>query len=61
MGTVMNMSSYKIQRGVTETEYGEEVKCAGWIPALALMVQLQPFVSTNKLKSAATDLATVIV
>lgn len=59
MGIVMNMSSYEIQRGLMETEYGDEVMCAGWIPAVALMCQLQPFVSTNKLATVPTDLATV--
>lgn len=36
MGTVsMDMSSYEIERGETPG-YGDEVLCAGWVPALAL-------------------------
>jgi hypothetical protein len=59
MDIVMDMSSYEIQRGLMETEYGDEVMCAGWIPAAALMCQLQPFVSTNKLTTVQIELATV--
>ena len=37
MGIVMDMSSYGIERGdAPEAEYGEEVLCAGWNPALNL-------------------------
>ncbi|WP_435626885.1 hypothetical protein [Candidatus Ferrigenium straubiae] len=36
MGTVsMDMSSYEIERD-DASGYGEEVLCAGWVPALAL-------------------------
>lgn len=36
MGTVsMDMSSYEIERGEA-SGYGDEVLCAGWVPALAL-------------------------
>lgn len=59
MDTVMNMSSDEIEHSLMETEYGEEVMCAGWIPAVAQMCQLQPFDSTNKLTTIPTDLATV--
>ena len=59
MGIVMDMSSYEIERSLMETEYGDEVMCAGWIPAVAQMCRLQPFVSTNKLTTVPTDLATV--
>ena len=59
MSIVMNMSSYEIKRGLIETEYSDEVMCAGWIPADALMCQLQPFVPTNKPTTVPTDLATV--
>jgi len=59
MGIVMDMSSYEIECSLMETEYGDEIMCAGWIPAVAQMCQLQPFVSTHKLKTVPTDLATV--
>lgn len=40
MGTVMNMSSYAIEHDdALEAEYGEEVLCSGWNPAVALMCQ----------------------
>lgn len=33
----MNMSGYEIERGETaESDYGDEVLCAGWVPTLAL-------------------------
>ncbi|HEY8887560.1 MAG TPA: hypothetical protein VIM35_03660 [Gallionella sp.] len=59
MSIVMNMSSYEIERSLKETEYGDEVMYAGWIPAVALMSLLQPFVSTNKPTTIPTDLTTV--
>jgi hypothetical protein len=55
----MNMSSHETESGLTETEYDDEVMCAGWIPDVALMCQLQPFESTNKLTNNSSDLATV--
>jgi hypothetical protein len=59
MDIVMNMSGYKIIRDLMEIEYGEEVMCAGWIPAVALMSQLQPLELTNKPTTVPTYLATV--
>jgi hypothetical protein len=59
MGIVMNISSYEIERGSVEAEYGDEVMCAGWNPAVALMCQYQSFVSTNKLTTTPIDFAMV--
>jgi hypothetical protein len=42
-----------------ETEYGDKVMCAGWIPAVAQMCHLHPFESTNKLTTIPTALASV--
>ena len=56
MNIVMNMSSFEIKRGLMETEYGDEVMYAGWIPAFDLMCQLQTVVSTNKLTTVPPDL-----
>jgi len=56
---VMSMSSYEIDIGSAEAEYADEVMYAGWNPAVALMAQLQPFESANKLTAPPTDLATV--
>jgi hypothetical protein len=40
MGIVMNMSNYEIENfDLMEAEYGEEVLCSGWNPALALASQ----------------------
>jgi hypothetical protein len=55
MGTVsMDMSSYEIERGEA-SGYGEEVLCAGWVPALALH---QPLIEKAALPA---DLAAVDV
>ena len=59
MGIVMNMSSYEIERDSMEVEYGEEVMCASWNPAVALVCQQQPFVPANEPMNVPTDLATV--
>lgn len=59
MGVVMNMSSYEIERDSMEAEYGEEVMCAGWNPAVALICQQQMTVPTDKQMAMPTDLATV--
>ncbi|HUW00393.1 MAG TPA: hypothetical protein VMV88_09580 [Gallionella sp.] len=59
MDIVMNIGSQEIVRSLMETEYGDEVMCAGWIPAVAQMCQQQPFVSTNKPTTFPPDLATV--
>jgi hypothetical protein len=51
----MNMSGYEIERGETvETAYGEEVLCAGWVPALALR-ESQPECATVPPELAAAD------
>ncbi len=39
MGIKMNMSSYEIEQDPREEEYGEEVMCSGWNPAIALVCQ----------------------
>ena len=38
----MNMSDYQAERDNSmETEYGDEVLCAGWNPSLALQQHIQ--------------------
>lgn len=59
MGNAKDMGSYEEQRESMEADYGDEVMYAGWIPAIALMCLLQPFVSTHKLTTIPSDLATV--
>jgi hypothetical protein len=61
MAIVMNMSSYEIERGSVEAEYGKEALCSGWNPALA-QLRLQPFIASNdKQRTMPADLATVNV
>lgn len=51
----MDMSGYEIERGeAAETAYGEEVLCAGWVPALALR-ESQPEPATMPPERAAVD------
>ena len=59
MGLVMNMSNYEIEHSSMETEYGEEVMCAGWNPAIVLAAQLQPDVPASRPAPMPADLATV--
>lgn len=61
MGILMNIGSCEIERSLMEKEYGDEVMCSGWIPAVAQMCQLQPNVSTNKPTTFPSDLATANV
>lgn len=58
MGVVMSMSSYEIERDSMEAEYGEEVVCAGWNPAVALVCQQQMVVPTSRQMNMTADLAT---
>lgn len=39
MGSVMNMNSCEIEQSQREEEYGEEIMCCGWNPAVALVCQ----------------------
>ncbi len=41
----MNMSGYEIERDEAAESYGEEVLCAGWVPALALRESRQEHVT----------------
>ncbi len=42
----MNMSGYEIERDeAAESAYGEDVLCAGWVPALALRESQQEHVA----------------
>jgi hypothetical protein len=60
MVIVMNMSSYEIERGIVEAEYGKE-DFSRWNPSMT-QLHLQPFISTNdKQRPMHADLATVNV
>ncbi len=60
MATVMDMSSYEIERDVSiEAEYGDEIACTGWNPAVALACQ-QP-VQAEKRPAMPAELAKVDV
>jgi hypothetical protein len=59
MGIVMNMSSYEIEQDPMGAEYGEEVMCSGWNPAVALMCQQVGGESASRLATMPASLATV--
>ena len=59
MGVMMNMSNYEIERDSMEAEYGDEVMCAGWNPAVALVCQKQMVVPTGGQMPMPADLAAV--
>lgn len=60
MAIVMDMTSYEIERnGSMEAEYGDEIACAGWNPAIALACQQH--VSTGKCSTLPSELAEVDV
>ena len=48
MSITMNMSGYEIEHDPMETEYGTEILCAGWNPAVDLLCQQQLLTSTEK-------------
>jgi hypothetical protein len=58
MGVVMNMSSYEIERDdAMEAEYGEEVLCSGWNPAVSLACQQYPLPETARQMAMPSSLA----
>ena len=60
MCVVMNMSSYEIENyDLMETEYGEEVLCSGWNPAIALACQQHALPNDDKHIEIPSSLATV--
>ena len=60
MGIVMSMSSYEIERDdAMETEYGEEVLCSGWNPAVALACQQHALPRTDRQMTMPSSLATM--
>jgi len=60
MGIIMNMSNYEVERDdALEAEYGEEVLCSGWNPAIALACQQHAFPATERQLMMPSSLATV--
>ena len=59
MTIVMNMGNYAIEHSLMEAEYGDEVMCAGWNPAVDLAVQPQVAAPANGPSSMPANLATV--
>lgn len=57
MSIQMNMSNYEIEHASMEAEYGTEVMCAGWNPAVDLVCQQQLLIPTEKHMGLPTDLA----
>ncbi|MBI3222271.1 MAG: hypothetical protein HYZ46_04190 [Nitrosomonadales bacterium] len=60
MSITMNMSSYEIEQDSMEAEYGAEVMCAGWNPAVDLVCQQQRHVSMEKRLDIPADLTVVV-
>lgn len=59
MGVVMNMSSYEIERDeAMRVEYGDEVLCSGWNPAVALACQQHALPATGRQMTMPPSLAT---
>ena len=59
MSIVMNMSSYEIEQHQVEAEYGAEVACSGWNPAIALVSQQAAFKPTDRQATIPASLAMV--
>jgi hypothetical protein len=62
MSITMSMSSYEIEQDSMEAEYGVEIMCAGWNPAVDLLCQQQLLIPTEneKQKVMPTNLTAVI-
>ncbi len=61
MSITMSMSSYEIEHDSMEAEYGAEIMCAGWNPAVDWLCQQQLLAPTEKQQlSMPTDLTAVI-
>jgi len=52
----MNMNYYGIEPDPVEAEYGDEVMCAGWNPAILQICEQQSPAATNKQNTASFDL-----
>ena len=59
MGIVMNRDSYGSEHDAMAEKYGEEIMCAGWNPAIALVSQQQLLAPTTRQTTVPADLATV--
>lgn len=60
MSITINMSSYEIEHDSMEAEYGLEIMCAGWNPAVDLVYTQQLHLPTEKQMIMPTDLTTEI-
>jgi hypothetical protein len=60
MSITMSMSSYEIEHDSMEAEYGAEIMCAGWNPAVDLVCQQQLLTTIEKQMAMPTDLTAVI-
>jgi len=48
MKITMDMSSYQIEQETIETEYGDEILCAGWNPEVDSVCQQLQLVPTTE-------------
>lgn len=60
MSITMNMSSYQAEHDSMEADYGEEVMCVGWNPAVDLVCQQQLLVPTEKKNDMPVDITVVV-
>lgn len=60
MSITISMSSYEIDHELMEAEYGEEIMCAGWNPAVDLVCQQQRLIPPEKQMVLPVDLTAVI-
>lgn len=60
MSITMSMSSYEVEHDSMEAEYGAEIMCAGWNPAVDMLCQQQLLIPTERQKAMPTDLTAVI-
>lgn len=61
MGIAINMNSYGTEYDAMEEQYGEEVMCANWNPAVALVSQQQFLIPTERQAIMPPDLVTADV
>jgi hypothetical protein len=60
MNFTMTMNSYEVEHDSMEAEYGAEIMCAGWNPAVDLLCQQQLLISTEQQNDMPTGLTAVI-
>jgi hypothetical protein len=58
MGSLMKMSEYGINPDTPlDTEYDDEIMCAGWNPSIALAYQQQPIADSGRQMAMQAELS----